>query len=36
MCTRSPALIPGANHTVKQPVAQQWMNDRVARFLADV
>lgn len=29
-------LIPGANHTVKQPAAQQWMNDRVARFLADV
>ncbi|KAH7354110.1 dolichol-phosphate mannosyltransferase [Plectosphaerella cucumerina] len=29
-------LIPGASHTVKEPAAQQWLNDRVARFLADV
>lgn len=29
-------LIPGAGHTVKQPEAQRWLNDRVVRFLKDV
>lgn len=26
-------LVPGANHSVEQPEAQQWLTDRVCRFL---
>lgn len=29
-------LIPGASHTVKQPEAQAWLNERVAEFLKDI
>jgi hypothetical protein len=29
-------LIPGANHTVRYDEGQQWLTDRVARFLVEV
>lgn len=29
-------LIPGASHRVDRPASQQWMADRVIRFLASL
>jgi hypothetical protein len=29
-------LVPGANHSVEQPQAQEWLADRVCRFLKEL